>query len=256
MSRAGSSRTAPPSRPSRRSATPRRSGCARPARTPPPRLAGSPSRSAPTSRVTGRVACGDRRSIRRRSAQRRSIELRRLAGSGDQRDPLARAARRSTPRARAGTAKIAPMLARTAFGECGSAQPGPSATRAAPNACARAQHRAHVPRIADAVQVHAQRPARRLGPALLVDADHARARAERRDGRKRVRARRRESPRRRASSRRCDSPRRHAGRPLARRRSGPRPRPRSVPLRSRSRLLCRRRTAFRRGLWEEAMWVM
>ena len=34
------------------------------------------------------------------------------------------------------TAKIDPMLARTALGECGSAQPGPNATQEAPKACA------------------------------------------------------------------------------------------------------------------------
>ncbi len=39
-------------------------------------------------------------------------------------------------RARAWTVKIAPMLARTAFGPWGSAQPGPSATQEAPNAWA------------------------------------------------------------------------------------------------------------------------
>ncbi len=43
----------------------------------------------------------------------------------------------------------------------------------------RAQDRADVARVADAVQVDAQRPGRRA-PGLLVDGDHARARAERR----------------------------------------------------------------------------
>ncbi len=70
------------------------------------------------------------------------------------------------------------MLARTAFGECGSAQCGPSATHEAPNASAERRIVPTLPGSPDAVQVHAQR-ADRLTPALLVHADRARARAER-----------------------------------------------------------------------------
>ena len=120
-----SSRTAPPSPPSRRSATPRRSGCARCARSAATHLLGQP------------VALGADQQRRRAARDVAGGPAQRARGaSGEQRDALARQlAERRCTRASA-TAKIAPMLARTAFGEYGSAQPGPSATHEAPKACA------------------------------------------------------------------------------------------------------------------------
>ncbi len=50
----------------------------------------------------------------------------------------------------------------------------------------RAQHRTDVPRVPDAMQVHAQRTTRRHGPALLVHTDHARSRTQCRHGDERV----------------------------------------------------------------------
>src|SRR5205807_2242302 len=82
--------------------------------------AGRPSRSAPTSTVHGSsIAPPSSCSLAR------GVSATRVPGS----------AASSSTRA-SGTAKIAPMLARTAFGEWGSAHPGPSATQEAPNASA------------------------------------------------------------------------------------------------------------------------
>ena len=65
------------------------------------------------------------------------------------------------------------MLARTAFGECGSAQPGPSATHDAPKALRRAYDRADVAGVERrrAGRGQADRAAR--SSAAAVDADHA-----------------------------------------------------------------------------------
>ena len=65
-------------------------------------------------------------------------------------------------------------------------------------------------------------------PALLVDPDRARARAERRDLGQQRPARHRRSPRRRARSRPRGSPQRRPARAPRRPRSGPRPRPGSA----------------------------
>ena len=127
----------------------------------------------------------------------------------------------------------------------------------APNACARAQHRADVAGVARRRAGRRTAARRGAAPALLVDADHARARAERRDARERRAARHRGS-----SSPPSPQPaqpvalERRGARRARRPRSGPRPRPGSVPLRSRSRLVCRRRRAFRRGFCGDAMWVI
>jgi hypothetical protein len=145
---------------------------ARSARRPP----GRPSRSAPTSSVTapsGRTAQRLARAART-SATIRSRQL------GDR-------ARRARP----STAKIAPMLARTPWGRGGRRSRDPSATHEAPKACAA---RSTCRRCPDRRRptAHAQRSGRRA-PALLVDADHARAGAERRRRRGAAPARRREA---------------------------------------------------------------
>ncbi len=87
-----------------------------------------------------------------------------------------------------------------------------------------AQHRADVAGVADAVQVHAQRP-RGGAPALLVDGEHARAGAERGHARERGALDVVEVRRRRGPSRRGGSPRAPGARRARRRRSGPRLRP-------------------------------
>ena len=83
---------------------------------------GRPSRSAPTSSVTaGTPPSAGPRSGSRAPASRAM----RSPGSSP-----------TSPTRAIGREKMAPMLARTAFGECGSAQPGPSATEDARKACA------------------------------------------------------------------------------------------------------------------------
>ena len=119
-----SPRRARRSRPSPRSATRARSGCARRGRRPRRPPSGSPSRSAPTSSVPSPAA-----GAAQRLAAARATSAIRVAGQLVD-DVATRAS---------GTAKIAPMLARTAFGQYGSAQSGPSATQEAPKASARAQ---------------------------------------------------------------------------------------------------------------------
>src|SRR5436309_9500507 len=88
---------------------------------------GRPSRSAPTSRV--RAAGGSASSLPRRAASAGAC----APVSSATRSPGSSSM--STARA-IDTAKIEPMLARTALGEWGSAQPGPNATHEAPKACA------------------------------------------------------------------------------------------------------------------------
>ena len=169
--------------------------------------------------------------------------------------PARRAARAASLTRASSTSKIAPMLARTALGECGSAQPGPSATEERAERLRAAQHRSDVPGIGDAVQVDAQRTDA-APPASAARRPRSRAcpsRAPRRPPG--PRARRRESPARRGRCRRSGSPRRRAPGPAAAAiRSSPSAT--NVPLRSRSRLPASRRRAFRRGLWGEAMWVI
>ena len=94
--------------------------------------------------------------------------------SGDERDAPARQPRRSSVARASGTAKIAPMLARTAFGLNGSAVPGPIATDDGAERLGGAQDRADVAGIVDAVQVDAQRAGRLRRPPLLVDRERPR----------------------------------------------------------------------------------
>ena len=160
----GSSRRARRWRPSRRSATPRRSGCGRPRRRPRATSSGRP------------VALGaDQQRARAAARAARSPPRAR-----PERDPRRRAARRRDRTRATGTEKIAPIEARTALGENGSAQPGPSATLAAPKASA---PRRTVPTLPGSRTPHRPTHSGPAGarPALLVDAQRARARAERRD---------------------------------------------------------------------------
>ena len=112
------------------------------------------------------------RARRRRRASRRA-RCSSASGAARAARPArpARPAARRRPRTRAtGTAKIAPIDARTALGPNGiGACPGPSATLPAPNASAAAQHRADVARVADAPQRDAQRPAGRRAQRCVVD---------------------------------------------------------------------------------------
>ena len=229
----GSSRTAPRSRPSPRSASRRRSGCA------------------PRARTARRPRAGARRARRRRAASRRRAAP--AAGPaqppgarGAQCDPLAgelaeiahareRAPRRSRPCWRARPSASA-----------GRRSPGRAPRSEAPKACAERSTVPTLPGSPHAVQVHAQRP-RRLAPALLVDGDHARARAERGALASARALDIVEARRRRARGRPAGSPRAASG-PTARGRVdqilalG-----RNVRVRARSRLRCRRRRAFSRG---------
>ena len=155
----------------RRSATPSGSGCARPRRRPPRPRPGSPSRSAPTTSVTSLAAAPASS-----GAPARATSAIRRPGSS------------ATSRTRAtGTSNIAPIEARTALGPYGSALPGPSATLPAPNASAERSDGADVAGVVDAPQRQAERAGGRRRPALAVDAERARARAELRDRREHVR---------------------------------------------------------------------
>ena len=89
------------------------------------RLAGAraPRPAGPRARRRGRAS-------RRRAS---AVEARRRRG---RRAPPAAPGVASIPARAGGWAKIAPMLARTAFGEKGSAQPGPSTTEPPSSACA------------------------------------------------------------------------------------------------------------------------
>ena len=151
MRRLLSIRRAPPSRPSPRSATPPRSGCAATASHAATTSAGSPSRSAPTTSVH----------VRRRRP------LQRLARARDQRDASPGSSATASPRA-TGTAKIAPIDARTALGPYGSAVPGPIATRRRRR---RARRAARCRRCPGPARPTARRTAARRArrPALLVD---------------------------------------------------------------------------------------
>ena len=178
-----------------------------------------------------------RRPRRRRRAGPRARRRRRVTSPsqraraaarprGDQRDARAgQLARRSSTRA-TGTAKIAPIDARTALGPNGSARVGARARRdAAPKASALRSTVPTLPGSPHAPQRHAQRPGRRR-PALLVDAERARARAQRRDAVEQLGLARRRRPAAQHVDRR---PAGAARRPPA----GPRPRPRSARSRRR-----------------------
>ncbi len=141
-------------------------------------------------------AVARRHQLRRqtRRARRRSSSVA-GAASGPARPPASACASSAivspgssaTVAARAtGTWKIAPMLARTAFGPYGSAQPGPSTTAGGAERERAAQHRADVAGVGDPVQVDGERAERRRRPALLVDGERARARAELGDVREHV----------------------------------------------------------------------
>ena len=177
--------------------------------------AGRPSRSAPTSSVSaprGSSARSAQRLARRRRAARRARP----------------AAPPTSLHAREATEKIAPMLARTAFGECGSAQRGPSATHEAPKACAERRIVPTLPGSPTPCRYTHSGPGG-LAPALLVDADRARARAERGDRAQRRRLDVVKGRARRARAGQRGSPRRAGARPAPRRARDPRPRRRSVP---------------------------
>ena len=89
----------------------------------------------------------------------------RLALARHERDALARQRRRRVARARRGTAKIAPMLARTALGPNGSAQSGPERDAGGAEGERAAQHRARrCPGRATPCRYDAQR-ARRAAPS-------------------------------------------------------------------------------------------
>ena len=126
-------------------------------------LGGSPSRSAPRQTTTRRARrdLGERRSAVRGRA--------RAACPGSRRAP-ARAG---------GRANSEPMLARTAFGENGSAQPGPEDHGAVAERVRRADDRADVAGVVHAVQVDATASPPGSDQRCAVDADHARAGAER-----------------------------------------------------------------------------
>ena len=117
--------------------------------------AGRPSRSAPTSSVTG-PSIGA--STSPAAASRATVV------------PV------GSPRA-GGRANTDPMAARTAFGPYGSAVPGPTITGPSASACADRMTVPDVAGVAHAVERDRQLPAG-LGPALAVDPDHARARAQ------------------------------------------------------------------------------
>ena len=106
--------------------------------------AGSPSRSAPTTSVSVRRA-------RARAAAR--------PARADERDRAARQLGDARDARTTGTAKIAPIDARTALGPYGSAVPGPSATLPAPNASAA---RSTVPTLPGSLTPHS---ATQSGPA-------------------------------------------------------------------------------------------
>ena len=241
-SRARSARTAPPSRPSPRSATPSRSGCARRARTRVTSSSGRPSRSAPTSSVSA----ADPRAAPDRIGQR-------LAGPATSATRSTRQLGRSPPRVRTATPKIAPMLARTAFGAYGSAHPGPSATLRGAERQRAAQHRADVARVADARAGTrtAGRPARAASAARTRRSRACPSPASRR--RQRCRVHVGEARARRALSQPRDTPPRagHPASSAAAIRSSPSAL--NLPARSRSRLACRRRTSFSRWLCGEVM---
>ena len=86
--------------------------------------AGSPSRSAPTSRVSASPGAPSPSCASAGPSPATSATVRPGSSAGE------RGARASA------TVKTAPMLARTALGPNGSAQPGPRTTDAAPKACA------------------------------------------------------------------------------------------------------------------------
>ena len=212
-----------------------RSGSARTRRTRASTSSGSPSRSAPTSSVQRRAAA--------RSGPRSGSPA-----PAHERDRARPAARASAVDARERDGEDRAHARAHRLRAVGVGAAGPERDARGAEGLRGAQHRADVAGVADAVQVHAQRP-RGRAPALLVDADHARARAERGDARERRRARRRGSPR--APSpvpAQRGSPRRGA-RPGAPRppRSRSSPSATKRPLRARSRLPCSRRRAFRRG---------
>ena len=204
-------RTGRPSPPSRRSATPSAIGMWRDlvARGEHVRRAALRARRRPRASRRARRSSASGRPSRATSATRAAGQL----GRRRARAPPAR-----EQRAHRGAHGLGPY---------GSALPGPSATLPAPNASARAQHGADVARVADAPQRHAQRPDRRGRPALRVDADRPRARAELGD-------------RRRAACGATSSPSRPGARgaraaptapsrPRRRRRAGPPPRRRTRP---------------------------
>ena len=104
----------------------------------------------------------------------RQLAQRPAAVAGDQRDRVPRQLVDADCTRASGTPNTAPMLARTALGLNGSALLGPRATDAAPKACALRSTAPTLPGSRHAMQINAQRSARRRRPALLVDGQRAR----------------------------------------------------------------------------------
>ncbi len=183
---------------------------------------GRPSRSAPTSSVSGAA----RRPRRPRRARRPARAA--LGGVGDQRDALA-GQRRDVLHARE---RDREDRAHARAHGLRRVRVGAAAARArrtsAPNALRRAQRSCR--RCPGRRRRAGTRTAARAGarPALLVDADHARARAERRDALSASRVDVVKALLAEPSSPRGDSPRPRRARPRAPRARGPRPRPRSA----------------------------
>ena len=121
------------------------------------------------------------------------------------------------------TVKIAPMLARTALGPCGSAQPGPSATHDAPKASA---ERSTVPTLPGSPTPYRYTHSGRRARSSAARRRRSRACPSRARRRSRARSARPHGSRRcRARSRPAGSPRRAGARRARPLPAGPRPRP-------------------------------
>ena len=243
----GSLRTGRRSPPSRRSATPTGSGCGRRRSAAASTSAGRPSRSAPTSSVaspgSGPVS----------GSPSPATSAMRSPGRSARRPLLvARCARRRSRHPRDRHREDRPHARPHRLGPVGVGAAGAQRDAGRSERERAAQHGADVAGVADAPQGDAQR-ARRRRPALLVDRERARARAQRRCAREQLGldlgalepAAGGDEPLDAAPSRRRRPPR-----------AGPRPRPRSAPP-------CRARcgapralASFRRWLWGDWMAVM
>ena len=237
----GSSRTAPPSRPSPRSATRRRSGCARRARRRPPRSPAGP-------RARRRPAASAPRAARSPAAAER------LARVGGQRDALARQLRRSPDareRHREDRAHArAHRLRRVRVGAAGPERHARGAERRAPSAapCRRCPGRRR--------RAGRRTAAPRAGPSA------ARRRAITRVPEPSVRDARQRA---RLTSWKPSPPRPEPGEAVALERRRARrcaaaamrssPSARNVPAARALALVCRRRSAFRRGFCGRRCWL-
>ena len=172
---------------------------------------GSPSRSAPTTSVTSPVA-----RARPAAGPRAATSATRRPGSSS--TPAHARERDREQRAHRGPHGLVPVRDRRV--------PGPERDAAGPERERGAQHRADVAGVVDAPQRDAQRPGRRRRPALGVDRERARARAELGDlGQQRRRDLLAREP---GAGGHQPQPTAASPRPR-RRRAGPRPRPRTRP---------------------------